>query len=88
MTCETLQRPTVTTSFQVGQHIVLPQPFNATCGTIVEIHTHADGSQWALCEDAFDIFGKLARRVNISLAHAKPLPHPPRTLSLAEALSY
>lgn len=77
-----------TTTFFVGQHIVLPQDFNATCGTIVSISKHADGSLWAMCEDVHDIFGKLTRRANISLAHALPLPHPPRSLSLAEALSY
>jgi hypothetical protein len=73
--------------FSPGDHIVLPQDFNATCGTIESIQTHADGTQWALCNNAFDIFGKLERRVNIPLAHAKPWPHAPRMLSFTEAVN-
>lgn len=74
-------------NFSIGDNIVLPQDFNATCGTIESIETHADGTAWATCGNAHDIFGKCPRRVKIPLAYAKPWPSVPRTLSLAEAVA-
>lgn len=70
--------------FAVGQHIILPQDFNATCATIESIETHADGGQFATCTNAHDIFGKLSRRVSIPLCHAKQWPEEPRMLRLED----
>ncbi len=73
--------------FSIGDNIVLPQDFNATCGTIESISTHAGGTSWAVCDNAYDIFGKCPRKVNVPLAHAKHWPAAPRTLTLQEAVS-
>lgn len=61
----------------VGQHIIVPLPFNAVCGTVVEL----DGTGGAILKDAHDIFGGLPR-VCVDLADAQPFDGPPRMLGL------
>ena len=75
----------MSTSFSVGDHVLLVQPFNAICGTIESISEHTDGTLWAMCRDVHDVYGPCKRAVNFALATAKPLPFAPRALTLPEA---
>lgn len=69
---------------KIGDAIILPQDFNATCGRVESISD--DGTQ-AVLTDAYDIFGALNRRVRVPLAYARPFPEAPRLLSLIDAYS-
>lgn len=66
----------------VGQHIIVPLPFNAVCGTVAEL----DGTGGAVLQDAHDIFGGLPR-VRVQLADAQPFDEPPRMLGLRDIAS-
>lgn len=70
--------------FAIGDHIVMRQDFNATCGTVQSID---EASMTAVLCPAFDAFGQHDYPVRVPLAHCVSLGHEPRTLSLLEALS-
>jgi hypothetical protein len=71
-------------TFRIGDHIVMRQDFNATCGTVQSID---DVSMTAVLCPAFDVFGQHDNPVRVPLAHCMSLGHEPRTLSLMDALS-
>ncbi len=72
-------------AFKVGDSILLPQDFNATCARIESLEG-VGRVRFAICVDAHDIFGKVPHeRVRIPLATARSWKGAPRRVSLAEA---